>query len=439
MKTAFRRTAPLVAASTLALALTLSGCSTASSGGGSTTAATPVDSSTFSADQIALGVEYTGGTAGAADTSLDPVKIGFINVDGGVPSFPESTNAAEVAVRFINEQLGGVDGHPVEIVQCNIVQGEEDAQKCAQDFANDPDILTVQLGMTVLGTGPIYTTLGESKNVVGQGTFNPNDLDQPGVNFYEAAAYATGPGVIVYANDYLKAKKIAVVYDGTDPGASSAAQVITGLGPQFDMDITSVPATNTSEWASALAAAGAQTADAVVMSGSTTACVPFAEALQQLGVTAPVETFGFCQDSSVAEALGDYPKWTYIQPLKSPIGVEDADVQLYNAVMDAYSPDANRAGGANGTFQMFVSQVRALNEVGYDNLSVEAIRDAVHDFTGPVFVGPQTIECGQYADQGAQSLCTTAAFPVNYEGDGTWTDPTDGVGLDVGDLALTAN
>ena len=34
---------------------------------------------------------YTGGTAGPADPALEPMHIGYINQEGGVPSFPEAT------------------------------------------------------------------------------------------------------------------------------------------------------------------------------------------------------------------------------------------------------------------------------------------------------------------------------------------------------------
>jgi branched-chain amino acid transport system substrate-binding protein len=385
--------------------------------------------------QLQLAASFTGGEVGAVDKNLEAVKIGFINVDGGVPAFPESTKAEEVAAAFINDHLGGVGGHPIEIVQCNIVQGDEDAQKCAQQFANDPSILSVQLGMTVLGTGPIYSTIGTKKNVIGLGTFSPADLDVPGVNYYSAAAFSAGPGMALYAKETLKASTMAIVFDQTDPGAAGSAQLVIGLSKALGIKATSVPVTNASEWSTALVSAGAQTADAVAVMGNTSVCVPMAQAVQQLAITSPVLTFGFCQDNSVAEALGEFPEWTYFQPTKSPFGVDDADVKLYNAVMESYAPDANQSGGANGTFQGLVSLVRAMNEVGYDNLSVEAINKAYSGFTGPVFLGPQEIACGQYASQGAQSLCTTVAFPVQFTG-GKWVDPTDGAGLDTKGIVL---
>ena len=41
---------------------------------------------------------YTGGTEGPADESLEPVVIGYVNQEGGVPAFPEATIGLDAAV-----------------------------------------------------------------------------------------------------------------------------------------------------------------------------------------------------------------------------------------------------------------------------------------------------------------------------------------------------
>jgi branched-chain amino acid transport system substrate-binding protein len=414
-----------------ALALALAGCSSPSSPSGG-------DTAEFSAEEIATGLAYSGGTEGAADSALDPVKIGFINVEGGIPSFPEATAAADAAVSLINDHLGGVEGHPVELEICNIVEGDEDALKCAQQFANDPDILSVGLGMTVLGTGPIYTTIGTSKAVIGSGTFNPIDLTPEGVAFYAAAGYANGPAVLKYATDYLDASTMAALYDSNDPGATAQAQILQNLGSAMGVDVKVVPASNASEWSTALVSAGGQTADVIMLVASAPACAPFAQAVQQLGVTAPVMAFGFCQDQAVADALGDFPLWTYFNPTKSALGGLQPDAVLFGNAMDSYAPGVSHGGGSATSFQVVFALVQAMNGLGYDALTVEAIRDALLGNPGPAFMGPDTLECGFLAEYDAPTLCTTTSFAAEYEGDGKWVDPTDGANIDTGDLSFTA-
>ena len=206
------------------------------------------------------GPKYVGGVAGAADKSQSPIKIGFINVEGGQVSFPEASAAAKAAEGMVNEYLGGVQGHPLEISFCNIVTGDEDAQKCAQQFTNDDSITSIQLGMTLFGSGPIYQTVGNKKPILGFGPFGPQDLGVDNVVFYTASTYSVAPGVVLYAKDTLKAKTIAVVVDEAG-GAGPTAQVIASLAAKEGLEVTSVPVTDPSKWTSALVSAGAQTAD----------------------------------------------------------------------------------------------------------------------------------------------------------------------------------
>jgi branched-chain amino acid transport system substrate-binding protein len=65
--------------------------------------------------------QFVGGS-GKADASLSPVTIGWVNMQGGPPSqtFAGATRAAEATVKFINTELGGVHGHPVQLSTCFI-------------------------------------------------------------------------------------------------------------------------------------------------------------------------------------------------------------------------------------------------------------------------------------------------------------------------------
>ena len=56
-----------------------------------------------------------------------------------MPSFPEATAGIEAAVEYVNAELGGVDGHPIELATC-LVQAEEDGQRCATEMVNDDDV-----------------------------------------------------------------------------------------------------------------------------------------------------------------------------------------------------------------------------------------------------------------------------------------------------------
>ena len=62
---------------------------------------------------------YVGGKAGPANKSLPPVYIGYVNQQGGPTAVGlRATAGAQMAVNYANAELGGVDGHPVQLVTC---------------------------------------------------------------------------------------------------------------------------------------------------------------------------------------------------------------------------------------------------------------------------------------------------------------------------------
>ena len=68
-----------------------------------------------------FGLAYTGGSAGKADKKLAPITIGYINQEGGVPSFPEATAGINAAVKYVNNELGGAQKHPVVVKKCTVL------------------------------------------------------------------------------------------------------------------------------------------------------------------------------------------------------------------------------------------------------------------------------------------------------------------------------
>src|SRR5947209_9465823 len=83
-------------------------------------------------------VQFVGGKPGKANPKLKPVVIGWVNLQGGqVQIGPNATPAAEIAVKLVNDSLGGIGGHPLKLKECFIRNTEEEGTKCGQQMAND--------------------------------------------------------------------------------------------------------------------------------------------------------------------------------------------------------------------------------------------------------------------------------------------------------------
>jgi len=382
-------------------------------------------------------VDYVGGTAQSADDSAQPVRIGFITQEGGIPSFPEAKVAAEAAVELVNSELGGVDGHPIELVPCVVVSSQEEALNCAQKMANDDTIQAVQLSLLTVGTDAIYSTLRGRKPVIGQTPASPTDVAVEDVYQPWPGSFGIQGGIAQYVADNLKAKNVAVVYDSDDPGSAFGAKTLAAAFDELGVHYTSVATlTGSADVSSALVSAGATSADAVVRVGSTPSCVPTAQAISQLGVTAPIVALDFCTDESVAKANGgDLPHWTYVGQARNVLAPENDDqVAAYRAAMKSYAPDAKFSGIAPYAWDSIIVDTKMLNEIGADHPSVDDVATWWRSFEGPLFLGPDKLDCGFLAKLHLPALCSTSVFFSSYDGDGQWQPDVavDAQGLGIG-------
>jgi branched-chain amino acid transport system substrate-binding protein len=149
-----RRTQTLLALGA-AGALILAACGGDNSGGGSaatTAAATTAAAGGATTTAAAGGATTTAGAGGAvttaapqkADDSKPPVVVGFHNLEGGVISLPEIRDAFESGVKYVNEELGGINGRPLKAETCNLDITPESSVNCANQFVEKNVVVAVQ-------------------------------------------------------------------------------------------------------------------------------------------------------------------------------------------------------------------------------------------------------------------------------------------------------
>ncbi|MGH3173485.1 MAG: ABC transporter substrate-binding protein, partial [Streptosporangiaceae bacterium] len=311
-------------AAVAAAVLAVAGCSSSSSSSaaGTSTSAAPASSlpaSTGTGGQGAQSVTnyqtYTGGTSGPADKSLPPVYIGYVNQQGGPTAVGLlATAGAQMAVNYANAELGGMDGHPIQLVTCFIASAEEEGTVCAQKFLANKKVNVIELGGVAIGVQSFFSTLGGNKPVIDGVAATPIDsVQKNAVILFGDATHILAP-FGTYAKDVLHAKTAALVYPSDNAGsAEGAAAVKQGLQaagitvksvgyPESQTDLTSV-----------LTAAGAQTADVVVPYSDSAGCVNLAKSLQTLGITNSKKIISapLCLNGQVIQGFGDFPHWTY--------------------------------------------------------------------------------------------------------------------------------
>lgn len=383
----------------------------------STTKAAPAD------DQTAI--TFVKGKAGAADTGATPVKVGFINQDAGVPSFPEAGVAATAVTKYINDKLGGVDGHPLQLVICSVTS-EAQGQACAQKMLNDKSISVIQTGAMVVGNASLYNTIAGKKPILGGNPTAPADYTAKNTYFFTPGAPGVNGAIASYIANDLKAASASVVHSD-DPGGSAAAAIGSAALKAAGVDAKDISfAAGGGDLSGPLTAAGAQSAPAIDFLAAGPACLQMAQAQKQLSLKARVFSVSLCLDPSVKKELGDFPEWTFGSSTPNVyVDGQDPQVDLFRSVMSQNAPaDANLGGFAGITFGSLLDLVQVMNKIGFDKLTPETVGSALAGYTGQAFLGAPDISCGVVADY--PTICTDKARLFTYKGGDQWTDATDG-------------
>jgi branched-chain amino acid transport system substrate-binding protein len=367
---------------------------------------------------------YVGGKAGKANPRLSSIEIGWLNQQGGtvVPG-PGATPGAELAVRYVDDQLGGVGGHPLTLKTCFVQSAEEEGTTCGQQFLNTKQIAVVATGGVATGIQSMYATLAGKKFVVVGVSLTPIDsVQKNAVILFGDASKILAP-IATYGSRVLHAKTAALVYPNEAGVTYGAAGISAGL-KAAGVKVTSVSYDpGLTDLSGPLTAAGATTADMVVPWSDPAGCVNQAKALQQLGITdaAKIVTSPVCLTPAVAQGLGgDFPRWTYGIAASLAADPHDPAVPPYLAVLKRYGALAGAADPWTETsFADILTIVKWMNALGVRKITSSGLLAEAKAFHGPMALGAPSVMCGKYPHFPA--VCNDHTQFYRYGGKGTFT------------------
>lgn len=362
-------------------------------------------------------LSYVGGKSGPANNSLSPVTIGYVNEQGDAnPPGLLATNGAEMAVKYINAELGGVDGHPLKLDTC-FIASEEQGTTCADKFLANKSIPLIATGGVAVGAQPFYSTLAGKLPVINGVAVTPYPAVQKNtVILFGDSTHVLGP-MGTYAKDVLHAKTAVVIYPQTPgllPGAQAIEAGLKAAGVSVKMAPYPVSATNLT---SVLASAGASSADMVIPYADATDCVNLAKALQQQGITNPkkIVSAPLCLSGTVIKGLGDFPKWTYSIASSLYGDKTDPGMPAYEKVTAKYTTPADAPDPwVIVNFGQILTVDKILNQLGYGHITQAAVLKAAKAFKGPQALGAPALDCGKYPS--APGVCNDRAQFFEYEG-----------------------
>jgi branched-chain amino acid transport system substrate-binding protein len=413
-------------AAVAAAVLTAAGCASGTSSISSSTSSSGSSSANAAQGPGGAGsksvtnyLTYTDGKAGKADSSLPPVYIGWINQQGGQQTIgPLATAGAQMAVKYINAELGGVGGHPVALKTCFITSAEEEGTTCGQQMAADKQVSVIDLGGVAIGVQSFYSTIGTSKPVIDGVAATPIDAAQKNaVILFGDVTHVLGP-FGTYAKDVLHAKTAALVYPNIAGITQGAAAIKAGL-KAAGVTVKAVGYSESqTDLIGPLTSAGAQTADMVIPYSDSTGCVNLANGLKQLGITdaKKIVSAPLCLNGQVAAGLGgDFPIWTYAIASSLYGDPTDPGMPAYMKVAKKYSTPADAPDPWNiVAFSQILTTVRFMNEIGYGKITPKAVLAKAKAFTGPVALGAPELACGK--NPAAPAVCNDRAQFFQYKG-----------------------
>ncbi len=340
----------------------------------------------------------------AADPDAEPVVIGMINQeDTPLGSFPEIRRAVEAGVDFVNEELGGVGGRPVELVSCITSFDAEQSASCAQEMVQQ-DVVAMVGGIDVTSNGAIPVL--EQNGIPSLGGIPANLVEQQSdVTFFFSGGVTGGLAAFLqHAVD--EGGDRAVIAYGEFESFSSAAEdyavpVAEELG--IDLDLVSYPLTTT-DFLPVLTRAAESDPDAIIVAAAGSACAPIMTTYRDLGLEAQLYLVGACADEEILNAADGAWEGVLFNSEGPPRGQQGVEGQIFLSINELYA-DGGAGGAGTVGVRGFLDLYALLTELGPDGVSREAILDAVRATDGqPSFWGhPYTCDGEQVA--GLPSLC----------------------------------
>src|SRR5690606_31806189 len=121
-----------------ALVILATSCSEDRSTADATTSTTSAGAAACADDLVACANRSSLGDVlpdSASAAEGEPIVLGMINQENTpVGSYPELSSATRAAIEFVNAELGGVHGRPLELEVCNTEFSPEGSTACAQKF-----------------------------------------------------------------------------------------------------------------------------------------------------------------------------------------------------------------------------------------------------------------------------------------------------------------
>jgi branched-chain amino acid transport system substrate-binding protein len=348
----------------------------------------------------------------------EPLRVGMINQENTpLGSFPEIRLGAKAAVDWINAELGGVDGRPIELVPCITTFSPETSRSCAQQLVND-GVVAVLGGIDITSNGSLPVLEQNQLAYVGGVPVNFDEMQSP-VSFQFSGGIGGAMAAFAHHAGTTGAKKVAIAY--ADYGSIKAGALDAGEKVLRDAGVSDVvtipfPVTGT-DFLPVITKAAEGNPAAIFIAGADSACAPAMKTAHDLGVTAQLYLVGACAAPGIGDEIGIDAVEGRIFNVEGPASADGFEGQLYFAVAKRYGdPQLAAASAATVAFRGMMNLWSILAERGPDVTPDQVIESLRSARDRPSFDGhPYTCDGQQLPN--LPSMCAPQQVLVQRRGD----------------------
>lgn len=370
-----------------------------------------------------------GGTSGAANpTSASssapaatgtPIDLWMANMEVPQLSFENLRLAAQATVDYLNQERGGVDGHPLKLHTCITHLSPESTTSCATQIVQAKPVAIIG-GADILSAVGIGTYVQSGIPTIGGAAFSEPDMQQPDTFRFSGSSAAGVSAMSVFTAKDLHAKKVAVLVANQVTAKQVMQSYVVDILNKLGVDVVQIPTDAVpADYTPIIADAASKNVDAIIAVPPGSSCVNLMQAVSTLASNAKLILPGICDGQPILNQAGSAATGVYFSSLFATWNDDNADRQLFEQKIapriheSGFYLDDFAALGANAIMNAY----SVFTRIGYANLTQKAISDAFSKSEdAPNFLSQYTYTCNGHQVVGRPAICNNHADVVQYDG-----------------------
>src|SRR5487761_44845 len=409
----------LAAASALAAGACSSGSSSSSAPAAAAQTSNVPSSASTGTGSPAAGGSAAPGTVKNVATGT-PIVFGYVNDDSGAAAaFPDETGGTKATVAYINNYLGGVNGHPIQVNYCSTDGTPSSASSCAtQVLQHNPVAIIGGADLATSASVPLFVQAG--KPYLGGVAFAGPENTSPLSFQFNGGDTGDWAVMAMYSVQTLHAKNIAIIYPENGV-AVTAAELSKEVAVNMGLKAANVELIGQSATAPdstpAMESAERNRPDVIIGITTGTQCLSLAQAHQELGIQAPLILPGGCMSSTQIRDGGRAYQGVLSENGAAPNSPQWADnpqILTYLKALQLYSPQTPSTGFASEAFQTVMDIRQTLDTIKGPITTASIIAAFRNTTAGVNWIGP-AYDCKNPPIKAVPALCTIAGQMYKVE------------------------